>query len=106
MKKPETTYEVWGQQCGDGWKGLIRPLKTEVIQLGGTIRQIKEKFGMLCFFYSLPPNVPDASRDALRRHVRQAEEASTCTCEKCGRLGALVSIGGIYRTTCEECRLL
>ena len=95
-----------GQQCGDGWNGLIQPLKTEVIQLGGTIRQIKEKFGRLCFFYSLPSNVSDASREALRRRVQQAEEAITSTCEKCGKPGALVSIGSIYRTACEECCLL
>jgi hypothetical protein len=106
MKKQKTTYEAWGQQCGDGWKELIDPLKTEVVQLGGTIRQIKEKFGRLCFFYSLPSNGSEASREALRRRVRQAEEASAFTCEKCGRPGALVSIGGVYRTACEECCLL
>jgi|ERR1700733_16275736 hypothetical protein len=102
----ENDVRSMGQQCGDGWNGLIQPLKTEVIQLGGTIRQIKEKFGRLCFFYSLPSNVSDASREALRRRVQQAEEAITSTCEKCGKPGALVSIGSIYRTACEECCLL
>jgi hypothetical protein len=106
MKKPKTTYELWGWQCGDGWKELVQPLEAEVIQLGGTISQIKEKFGSLCFFYSLPRAVPKARREELARRVRQAVDLSACTCQRCGKPGSLVSTGGILRTVCEECRAL
>ncbi len=104
MKKPKTTYELWGHQCGDGWNDLVQPLEDELSRLGGTIRQIKEKFGRLRFSYALPSKVPEIQRQAFARRVRQAEEASVRICETCGRPGELVCDDGYYLTACDACR--
>jgi hypothetical protein len=104
MKKPKTTYEVWGRQCGDGWNDLIQPLEDELLKLGGAIRQIKEKFGRLCFHYALPSKVPEIERQAFARRVRRAEETSVHICETCGRPAELVCDDGLYLTACEACR--
>ncbi len=104
MAKRKTTYKFWGRQCGSGWNDLIRPLEEELFQLGGTISQIKEKFGQLSFHYSLPRKVPRVKRIAFARLVREAEAASLCVCEKCGQPGELINDRGYYFTACTMCR--
>jgi hypothetical protein len=105
MKKQQTTYEVWGRQCGKGWDALVQPLEEKVLRLGGRIRQVKEKFGRLCFFYSLPRSVTAPRRLAFARTVQRAEEMSLRICEACGRPGQLFNDGGFYLTRCEACFL-
>lgn len=75
--------------CLPGWRGLIdelcRALKTYMdahpelppIQ----VRQVKEKFGGLRFYYS-------GGDMACRVAVAAAEEQSLTTCEVCGHSGA------------------
>lgn len=104
MKKRKTTYELWGQQCGDGWNGLIEPLYDDLRRLKGTPRQIKEKFGALVFAYSLPRNVSDAKRETFRRKVERAEAASLHVCERCGQPSRLTNATGYLTTVCEMCR--
>ena len=101
--KLPTDYDVWGRQCGDGWNGLIQPLQDEVLRLGGRIRQIKEKFGGLRFHYELPKKVSAANRNALKKRVEQAMEASFTICEKCGATGSLTVHNGLYFTACPSC---
>jgi hypothetical protein len=103
MRKPQTTYELWGRQCGSGWDALVQPLEDEVLQLGGRVRQVKQKFGRLCFFYSLPRSISEPDRLALARTVRQAEEMSARICETCGGPGESVNNGGIYLIRCAAC---
>jgi hypothetical protein len=74
-------------------------------RLGGTIRQVKEKFGQLCFYYRLPFAVSDDDRRALALRVRRAEAMSIRICERCGsRTGELVCDGGLYLTACTARR--
>jgi hypothetical protein len=76
MENPKSQYELSGQQCGAGWNNIIQPLHDDLLRLGGTVRQIKEKLGGLRFYYSLPSNVPNAEWEAFDRKVQQAVEAS------------------------------
>ena len=103
MRKPQTTYELWGRQCRSGWDALVQPLEEEVSQLGGRIRQVKQKFGRLCFFYSLPRSTSEPQRLTFAQTVRHAEEMSVRICETCGNAGTLFNDGGIYLTRCETC---
>ena len=90
MQKPQTTT-------------LVQPLEDEVSRLGGRVRQVKQKFGRLCFFYSLPRSVSEPNRQALARTVKQAEEMSVRICETCGSPGELSNDDGIYLTRCGAC---
>jgi hypothetical protein len=103
MRRPPTTYDLWGRQCGKGWDSLVQPLEGEVSRLGGRVRQVKQKFGRLCFFYSLPRSTSEPDRQAFARTVRQVEEMSVRTCETCGSPGELSNNGGIYLTRCAAC---
>jgi hypothetical protein len=104
MKKRKTAYQLWGRQCGDGWNGLVQPLHDDVLRLGGTVRQIKEKFGSLRFAYSLPKTIPEAERREFRQRVEAVEAASLGVCERCGRPGELINRKGYLFTACNACR--
>lgn len=104
-KKYDLPIELFGIECGIGWKNLYEPIiewiknynvnkpKEEQIE----IHQIKEKFGGLrfyCNFYT----------DELIEMIRNAEKESFRTCEFCGtkeNVGHTVS--GWYTTCCENC---
>ena len=103
MRKPATTFELWGRQCGSGWDALVQPLEDEVSRLGGRIRQVKQKFGQLCFFYSLPSSVSESERRAFALRVKEAEQKSARVCETCGNAGHLSKDGGLHLTRCESC---
>lgn len=84
---------------GKGWHPLVKPLIDAVASVEGEIFQIKEKFGSLRFYYSVPRKF-FAEIDAL---VCKAEAESTKVCEECGKPGKL---GGKYwlKTYCPDCR--
>ncbi len=103
MKRRKTVYEYLGRECGDGWNGLVEPLCDEVLRRGGTIRQIKQKFGRLTFIYSLPKSLSERARRAFRRQVDEAEAASLGICEDCGKPGELINDEGLFLTACEAC---
>jgi hypothetical protein len=102
--KEKTIYETFGRQCRDGWNGILQPLCDEVERLGGTIHQIKEKFGGLRFHYRLPRGTSDADKEAFAQRVRRAEDESLRTCETCGKPGELIRKEGYLFTACERCR--
>jgi len=58
------------------------------------VRQIKEKFGGLRFYY-------DGGDDMIDGMVRMAESWAGHSCEKCGKPGKSRS-GGWIRTLCDE----
>jgi hypothetical protein len=103
MKKRKTRYDLSGRECGEGWSGIVQPLFDDLMRLGGDVRQIKEKFGGLRFYYSLPPTVSSDQREAFARRVRRAEEASFKICETCGKPGRLVNDRGYLFTACHTC---
>ena len=69
----------WGR--GDGCEPVI-------------VRQIKEKFGGLRFYY-------DGGDPAIAGMVTMAESWAACTCEECGVPGKSRS-GGWIRTLCDH----
>jgi hypothetical protein len=103
MKRLPTPYEARGQECGAGWNALIKPLETEVLSMGGTVAQIKEKFGGLRFHYRLPRKVKAANRQAFQQRVEKAMEASIKICETCGAPGELINLKGALHTACLPC---
>lgn len=60
------------------------------------LRQVKEKFGTLRFYYSI-----DKLQEEIRGMVTVAELLSECTCEYTGAPGKLVNNGGWLKTMSE-----
>jgi hypothetical protein len=70
------------------WKNKESEVVPQVV-----VRQIKEKFGGLRFYY-------DGGDDEISGMVRMAESWADHTCEKCGNKGERRS-GGWIRTLCD-----
>lgn len=94
MRNNSTSYELFGIECGDGWKHLIQPLIEQCKKEGATIVQIKEKFGGLRFYVS------NASL-GLCQKINDAEHRSYNICEVCGEPGKKYSPRGWIKTLCE-----
>jgi hypothetical protein len=97
------------RECGTGWSNLIDPLEARVEKLGGTVQQIKEKFGGLRFyFYQAETDSieSDAAWAALQDDVDQAERDSRKICEMCGNPGVLRTTGSWLKTLCDDDALL
>lgn len=102
---PQWSYELFGVECGEGWKSLYQPIidyieeynkdkkNEEKIQ----IHQIKEKFGYLCFY-------ANKYNEELRQMIRDAEEKSYHTCEVCGKhIDKPISENYWIYPECEDC---
>jgi len=113
-----------------GWYDLIDRLCSDIEEVAGPdisrvrIRQVKEKFGTLRFYWALDgagdthidlisergvqPLVDQVQEPdgELRKRIRElldaCEGASAETCERCGKPGRLGSDGGWWRTRCPE----
>lgn len=71
---------------------MSRPIPEPVPQV--EVRQIKEKFGGLRFYY-------DGGDDKIEGMVDMAESMSIITCETCGNPGKNRSIRGWLTTLCD-----
>ena len=100
----KTAYQMFGVECGDGWKGLIQPIfdyiekynldKSEEEKI--EVRQVKEKFGGLRFY----TNFVDKTLDEM---IRKAESESYLVCEKCGSRENIGYTEGWIKTCCLNC---
>lgn len=86
-------------RCGPGWNRLVADCDRELAGLCDryVVYQIKEKFGGLRYYFSLPEDVvatDDGSLQAAMLTVtRRYEEASFHVCEHSGRPGVLMRSG-------------
>lgn len=84
-----------------GWDKIVQPLIKFVVDNGGTVDQIKEKFGGLRFYYSKPNSMYEEYSEeqeklweAFEETVSAAEEESYRTCEFTGNPGKPMNKGG------------
>jgi hypothetical protein len=101
----------WGFEVGDGWSDIIVALCARINALleespgaSLSVKQVKEKFGGLRFYYDLR-GANESLIIALDEAVDLAEAACGHACERCGRLGSLDDRSGWLSTLCEACRL-
>lgn len=91
----------------DGWKELVKPLVDYVLDNGGAVVQVKEKFGGLRFYYD-PPSERTEEEDKLwqefDQRVREAESKSYSICEFTGKSGRprTTSRWGWIKTVSDE----
>lgn len=104
---------VLGLMFDDGWYDLFDEMCSKIQEvLEGTnitiaASESKEKFGGLRFYYFLDTSKNKTDGDMItgvvREIVEEAEEKSLRTCEKCGGIGTLNTVGYV-RCLCENCR--
>ena len=74
--KHKYPYELFGVECGEGWKPLYQPILDYAMEHNIEVHQVKEKFGGLRIYL--------ASYDStVRKMIDDAEEKSYNTCEIC-----------------------
>ncbi|HSG31415.1 MAG TPA: hypothetical protein VLB82_07710 [Thermodesulfobacteriota bacterium] len=107
------TCMCWGIACGDGWYTLIDNLcfslqfdtdRNNYPQVEA--RQVKEKFGGLCFYYQINASQdPDRSRKcgAIEGMIDFAELMSSSICEECGSNQDVSQTSGWIKTVCKNC---
>ena len=87
----------YGIECGKGWEQLLDDLSQVLVALGPvTVRQVKEKFGQLRFYYT-------GGNAGVNCAVRMAERLSCYTCEECGRAGRHRTDRAWWVTLCDGC---
>jgi hypothetical protein len=91
--------------CEEGWRDLLERACARIeaaLVEGGPYRvlQIKEKFGMLRFYWS--GDMSDAAKAKVEEAIALAVARSACTCESCGAEGRLHNRGGWLATACDE----
>lgn len=137
----KNTYRRWGCECSGGWYSLIHNLCQEITEkyaeyqlpVDIVVLQIKEKFGMLRFYYEYedspcklqaldfigsgasirfsPENSEETPKQSLRKEiasvVRKYEKKSASVCEICGADNAErrnISTKHYYvKTVCDKC---
>lgn len=90
-----TPYELFGVECGPGWRKIIEPLMERCLREGVAITQIKEKFGGLRFYVG-------SANDELFDAIDAAEKESLKTCEQCGEPGILRTDKSWFQTLCDK----
>jgi hypothetical protein len=97
---------IWGVTCGRGWWHILEELNDRLLALSPDYQvvQVKEKFGVLTFYYKSGPVSSDIVAK-MRTEVQAASVASERTCESCGAVGTLdTSNRGWIKTLCSTCR--
>lgn len=110
-------YRCWGCECGDGWYSLIYELCNEITRafeledkpVSIIIKQVKEKFGKLRFYYTFGDDLLSSVderdillRSEIKRIVKNFEGRSTNICEICGNDGHLRK-DTIIKSMCDNC---
>lgn len=87
---------------GDGWAGILTDLQRdlELIDPGLVVRQVKQKAGVLDVWAEA--SAPGLA-DAVRERIREVQELSARTCERCGAPGYVrQKPSGWYQALCDE----
>lgn len=103
--EPQTCYELFGIECGEGWKKLYQPIIDKIDEHNNkfpdnkiTITQIKEKFAGLRFY-------ADNTTEEIDNMISDAEDKSYKVCEICGEEHnvGILNCNGWYSTLCMDC---
>ena len=101
--------EEWGKEIrfGEGWDEIVTDLDRDLKQIfpSYVIHQMKEKFGILRFYWGSGESDPNPVKIAAADEIVEAAHAkSAVTCEMCGESGSPCKPNGFWlRTLCEKC---
>lgn len=73
-------------QIGEGWFDIVRKLDAKIAKVypDYVVDQVKEKFGVLCYYVGVIPKEYSKEINGL---IRTAEKKSTTICDVCGNKG-------------------
>lgn len=103
--KPMEPYELFGVECGDGWKEILKPIFDYIEKYNQdktndddkiAILQCKEKFGSLRVYTNFDTK-------ELSKLIEGAERDSWETCEYCGSKERVGHTSGWIMTMCYDC---
>jgi len=101
-----------GFNCLDGWYNIIDRLSNTLENLNNIDKrcihatQIKEKFGILRFYYTHDNTWTDKQFEEVNNIIRRYENMSSHICEKCGsEEGKRISNNGWIMIRCNKCVL-
>lgn len=114
LKNPdfiEDLYSAFGCECRDGWYELLYNLCDEIneiylnyeIEPNITVNQVKEKFGTLKFYYSIPSDTDINLVNEIDEVVDRYSRKSEVTCEVCGQQGKLRQDTVRWEVLCDSC---
>ena len=95
-------YELFGIECGKGWKYLYQPILDKVEEINKDnpkpikILQVKEKFGRLDIYL-------DRYENGILKDIMKASEQSSHVCEECGEPAEPRTVNGWMYQLCDEC---
>ena len=95
-------YELFGIECGKGWKSLYQPILDKVEEINKDnpdpiqILQVKEKYGRLDIYLSRYEN-------GLLEDIMKASEQSSRICEECGDPAIPRTVNGWVYQLCDKC---
>lgn len=107
IKEGEPIHPMqFGIECGDGWFWLLDNLMSSILNYQKwnkkegekfiRVKQIKEKFGGLCFYF-------DGGNEVIRGMVWLAEHQSRKICEYCGSIENVGKTQGWISVMCKTC---
>lgn len=104
-------YSAFGCECRNGWYELIYNLCDEIndlyakyeIEPNLTVNQVKEKFGTLRFYYSIPSGTDSNLVNEIDEVVDKYYRKSEVTCEVCGQQGKLRQDTVSWEVLCDSC---
>jgi len=94
--------QEWPFACGEGWSEILDDLFSDLRRIYREERvtllvtSVKEKLGVLRVRVDNP-------HPRIAARIQEALEASSRTCDGCGRPSAVRSVGGWITTRCDEC---
>jgi hypothetical protein len=88
-----------------GWIPIVRDLCENIEETGGDLRvqQIKEKFGSIRFYYTVPTEDENTSREDIGELVKTARFQAKQTCQRCGEPGEDRTVNHWITVLCNDC---
>jgi hypothetical protein len=107
--RPKTTDPSADYGMLPGWRPIVRDLIADLNEIipGYKILQVKEKFGTLRFYYTVPQDASEEAKRSAEARVDEAEGLSAKCCEVCGEpsWGPQPSVSGWVYTLCPRHRV-
>ena len=97
----------WDGYCrfDEGWSDLVGELHNKILNIDPNykIQQIKEKFGVLRFYYESLLIENQFHNEEIDNIIEDYVKKSREICEICGAKGRPAKLGYRYKTCCEDC---